>query len=181
MTDRYEMRFGGTGGQGMMLMGDIMAEAMGIYGGKEVLLLKSYGPEARGSACRSELAVSQDAIRYPVVSRPDFFLAMSQTACEQYSGDLHDDSVVLLDSGLVKRPPELPGRVYQLPITQISIETVGTALNANVVALGAISVLAKGVETESVCQCVSGHFPERVRSINERAFEAGIRAAERVL
>ena len=51
--NHYEMRFSGSGGQGMMLMGDVLAQAAGIQEGKEVVLLKSYGPEARGGACRS--------------------------------------------------------------------------------------------------------------------------------
>jgi Pyruvate/2-oxoacid:ferredoxin oxidoreductase gamma subunit len=63
--EHYEMRFGGSGGQGMMLMGDVMAQAAGISEGREVVLLKSYGPEARGGACRSELIIDSGSINYP--------------------------------------------------------------------------------------------------------------------
>ena len=70
--DHYEMRFAGSGGQGMMLMGDIMAEAAGGLDDKEIVLTRSYGPEARGGACRSELIIDTRPIDYPTVRHPDF-------------------------------------------------------------------------------------------------------------
>lgn len=182
MAERYEMRFGGTGGQGMMLMGDIMSEAIGIHDGKEVLLLKSYGPEARGGACRSELAASDTPIHYPVVTRPNFLLAMSQDACNQYAGDLVSGGTLLVDSDFVKKLPDRNDiRLYLLPITRISVEVAGKALNANVVALGAISVLSDRVRVEAVRSCVAEHFPERLRAVNEKAFDAGAEAAKELL
>jgi 2-oxoglutarate ferredoxin oxidoreductase subunit gamma len=68
--EHYEMRFGGSGGQGMMLMGDVMAQAAGISEGREVVLLKSYGPEARGGACRSELMRRITATTTPPAQLP---------------------------------------------------------------------------------------------------------------
>ena len=52
--NNYQLRFSGTGGQGMMLIGDLMAHYYGMIEDKQIVLLKSYGPEARGGACRSE-------------------------------------------------------------------------------------------------------------------------------
>ena len=60
MRKHYEMRFAGSGGQGMMLMGDIFAEAAGGFAEKEIVLTRSYGPEARGGACRSELIIDDE-------------------------------------------------------------------------------------------------------------------------
>ena len=109
MSDmHYEMRFGGSGGQGMMLMGDVMAQAAGIQEGKEVVLLKSYGPEARGGACRSELITDTDSVNYPALTTPNFVLAMSQLACDSYTADMdQENGVLLVDSGLVSKVPEL--------------------------------------------------------------------------
>ena len=58
--DNFQLRFAGTGGQGMMLIGDLMAYYYGIIADKQIVLLKSYGPEARGGACRSELIVDEE-------------------------------------------------------------------------------------------------------------------------
>lgn len=181
MANRYEMRFGGSGGQGIMLIGDIMAEAIGIRSSKEVLLTKSYGLEARGSACRSELAVSDETISYPVITRPDFLLAMTQLSCDEYSKDLNKDGVMIVDSGFVGNVPKVDGSVYQIPLTQISIDTVGNALNANIVALGSISVLAKNVTVEGVRQCIIEHFNLSIREDNEKAFNEGVKVAQMLL
>ena len=172
------MRFGGTGGQGIMLMGDIMAETIGIFGGKEVLLTKSYGPEARGSACRSELVVSNEAISYPVITRPDFMLVMTQLSCELYSRDLNKGGIMLVDSSFVEKVPKIDGSVYHIPLTQIAIELTKNKLNANIVALGAISVLAENVTVESVRQCIIEHFNPSFYKINMIAFDKGVKAAQ---
>lgn len=178
----YEMRFGGTGGQGMMLMGDVLAQAAGIQEGKEVVLLKSYGPEARGGACRSELITDTESINYPTLSKPDFVLAMSQQACDEYTVDMDKENGVLLtDSNLVHNIPSDVKHVYSIPLTQIAKDETGRVITANVVALGAISVLSKGAGKESVKAAVLNRFPEKLHAINVKAFEAGAAAAKALL
>ena len=181
-NQHYEMRFGGSGGQGMMLMGDVMAQAAGIQEGKEVVLLKSYGPEARGGACRSELITDAEAVNYPALTRPDFVLAMSQLACDSYTADMDKENGVLLtDADLVRKIPEDVKHVYAIPLTRIAKEETGKVITANVVALGAISVLSKGAGTEAVKAAVLGRFPEKLHAINIKAFEAGAAAARALL
>ncbi len=178
-SNHYEMRFSGTGGQGMMLMGDVLAQAAGILEGKEVVLLKSYGPEARGGACRSELISDTGKINYPSLTTPDFVLAMSQLACDSYTADMDKkNGILLVDSGLVKSVPEDICRVYAIPLTEIAVQETGRSITANVVALGAISVLTEGAQEESVKKAVLDHFPEKLHAINIKAFEAGVAAAK---
>lgn len=183
MSDmHYEMRFGGSGGQGMMLMGDVLAQAAGIQDGKEVVLLKSYGPEARGGACRSELITDTEAVNYPALTKPDFVLAMSQLACDSYTADMdQENGVLLVDSDLVTRVPETIKHVYGIPLTKIAKEETGKAITANVVALGAISVLSKGASIDAVKTAVLNRFPEKLHAINLKAFEAGAAAAKALL
>jgi 2-oxoglutarate ferredoxin oxidoreductase subunit gamma len=180
MSNRYEMRFGGTGGQGLMLLGDVLALAAGVYDGKEIVLTKSYGPEARGSACRSELIIDDSAISYPVVSRPNFLLALSQVACDKYSGDLAENGLLLVDSGLVNNIPKEIKAVCALPITQISIDTCGSAISANMVALGAIAVLCDRLDEKTVFEAMCEQLPEKIIEINKKAFAAGVEAARKI-
>lgn len=175
----YEFRFGGTGGQGMMLLGDVMAWAFGCLDGREVLLTKSYGPESRGGACRSELIVDDGEIGYPVVAAPDFLLAMSQQACDRYAREVKCGGILLVDGELVDRVPEHGERVYRIPLTAIARETTGKAITANVAALGAVSVLAPPARPESVREAVMRRFPGRLKDINLAAFRAGVEAAEK--
>ena len=181
MSNRYEMRFGGTCGQGMMLLGDVLAYAAGINSDKEIVLTKSYGPEARGSACRSELITDDTMISYPVVSRPDFLLALSQMACTQYTKDLAEDGVVLIDSDLVKEVPENAKTVYRLPITKIAEEATGKTLCANMVALGAIAILSRCASEDAVYDAMLHTLPAKILEINKVAFAAGAKAAKELL
>lgn len=180
--NHYEMRFSGSGGQGMMLMGDVLAQASGIQEGKEVVLLKSYGPEARGGACRSELITDTESISYPALRSPDFVLAMSQLACDSYTADMDkEDGVLLVDSELVEHVPEGIKHIYRIPMTEIAKKETGKAITANVVALGAISVLSHGAGEDAVRTAVLNRFPPKLHDINLKAFEAGASAARALL
>ena len=182
ISNHYEMRFSGSGGQGMMLMGDVLAQAAGIQEGKEVVLLKSYGPEARGGACRSELITDTEAIGYPSLRKPDFVLAMSQLACDSYTADMDaENGVLLVDSELVERVPEQVKHVYRIPLTEIAKQETGKVITANVVALGAISVLSHGAGEDAIKAAVLNRFPEKLHAINLKAFEAGAAAAKALL
>ena len=64
MRDRYEIRLTGTGGQGLVLAGIILAEAAGIYEGKYVVQTVSYGPSARGGTSRADVVISDEEIKY---------------------------------------------------------------------------------------------------------------------
>ncbi len=177
--DHYEMRFSGTGGQGMMLMGDVLAHAAGILEKKEIVLLKSYGPEARGGACRSELIMDTQPVNYPTLSMPNFVLAMSQLACDSYTADIDGEAgILLVDSDLVHHLPEHIIHQYRLPLTQIARNATGKAITANVVALGAISTLCDHIQEDSVRRAILNRFPEKLHEINLKAFQAGVDAAK---
>ena len=161
----------------MMLLGDVMAEAAGILEGREILLTRSYGPESRGGACRSELILDERPIDSPTLAHVDVLLAMTQLACDSYAGELREDGVLLVDSDLVPAPPQHCG-VYALPLTALARETVGRDIAANVVALGALAVLGGIAAPESVRQAIHHRFAPRLRADNDRAFDAGMRAAQ---
>ena len=181
MANHYEIRFGGSGGQGMMLLGDIFAAAVGGLGNKEIVLTRSYGPEARGGACRSELVMDDDPINYPSVRKPNFVLAMSQEACDKYHSDMDPEAILLVEPKLVKHIPEGIKHVYSIPMTEIAEEVTGKALAANVVAIGAIAALGQFADLSLVKQAVLEHFKPALRPSNDKAFDAGVKAARDLL
>ncbi|RKY44545.1 MAG: 2-oxoacid:ferredoxin oxidoreductase subunit gamma, partial [Candidatus Neomarinimicrobiota bacterium] len=87
MSFRYELRLSGSGGQGLILIGKILAEAAAIYDGKNATQSQSYGPEARGGASRSEVIISDGEIDYPKAMKLDLLLALTQEACDLYIKD----------------------------------------------------------------------------------------------
>ena len=128
---KHELRLSGTGGQGLILAGIILAEAA-LLDGKLAIQSQSYGPEARGGSSKSEVIISEDAIHFPKVTKPDLLLAMSQEAANKYSHDLTKDSVMITDSLFVSEVPDFGGKVYELPITHSAREGLGKILFANI-------------------------------------------------
>jgi len=72
-----EIRFSGFGGQGIIRLGLITGKAISLYDNKSATMTQSFGPEARGSACSSQLVVSEDRVLYPYITKPDITIAMS--------------------------------------------------------------------------------------------------------
>ena len=169
--DNFQLRFAGTGGQGMMLIGDLMAYYYGIIDNKQIVLLKSYGPEARGGACRSELIVDEEEC-YPAITCPDLLLAMSEQSYHLYTEDIDEDTIILIDSVLVRDADESHPHIYKVPMTEIAKETTGKAICANIVALGVMTKLLK-IDPEDMLGVLKTKLPARILDINLKAFQAG--------
>ncbi len=180
MSFRYEFRLSGSGGQGLILAGKILAEAAAIYDGKNATQSQSYGPEARGGSSRSEVIISDEDIDYPKAVNIDFLLAFTQEACDKYINDVKKEGIVLIDSGYVMKCPSGHFKVYSLPITEIAEKEVGKSLVANIVALGIIIELSRVVSKEAVESAILSRVPKGTEELNIKAFRAGITAAQKV-
>ncbi|MFX1485404.1 MAG: 2-oxoacid:acceptor oxidoreductase family protein [Promethearchaeota archaeon] len=99
---RTEIRIAGTGGMGVVLAGVVLGHAAVVYGGLEAVQSQSYGAEARGTAAKSEVIISDQPIKYPKVRKSDYFVVMSQKALDLYLKDAKKGSVVIVDPDLAK-------------------------------------------------------------------------------
>lgn len=174
----YEIRLSGSGGQGMMLAGSFLCEAAGLYDNKFVVQTRSYGPESRGGASRSEVIVSSEPIDYPEVTRPDLVLAMAQEACDKYHGDMKPGAILIIDPEFVKNKPTGDMKIYEVPLTRIAREDVGREITANVVALGAFAAVVDWISKESIKRIILERAPKGTEALNDKAFEAGYAAAK---
>jgi 2-oxoglutarate ferredoxin oxidoreductase subunit gamma len=177
MARRYEIRLAGTGGQGAILAGIILAEAA-IRDGKNAVQTQSYGPEARGGASRSEVVISEGTIHYPKVLEPDITLCMSQEACDRYSGQTRKGGLLVLDEDHVSRAPTI--RAVRVPLTSLARELTGRAITANVVGLGLLGGLTNIVSRGSLEAAVGAHAPRNTEKLNLEALAAGYDAADRL-
>jgi 2-oxoglutarate ferredoxin oxidoreductase subunit gamma len=175
---RYELRFSGAGGQGLILIGKILAEAAAIYEGKNATQSQSYGPEARGGASRSEVIISDDLIDFPKATRIDCLLALTQEACDKYWRDLKDDGMLIVDSDAVTALPPTAADIHSFPFATVARETVGRELVANLVALGLVVALTRIVSPKSVESAVLSRVPRGTEEMNLKAFRAGLGLAE---
>lgn len=170
---RYELRFSGAGGQGLITAGIIMAKAASIYEGKQAVQSQSYGPEARGGASKSEVIISDTTIDYPKATRVDALLAMTQEACDKYSHDLKEGGILLVDSDLVKKLPSGNFKTVSFPIINTAKNDVGREIVANIVALGAMVALTSQVTRENAEKAVLSSVPEAFLELNKKAFSMG--------
>ncbi|MDF1536520.1 MAG: 2-oxoacid:acceptor oxidoreductase family protein [bacterium] len=173
MAQRYEVRLSGSGGQGLVLGGVILAEAVALYEGINAVQTQSYGPEARGGASKSEVIISDGDIDYPKATSIDLLLTLTQESCDKYYSDLKDGGIILADSRMVTDLPKGNYKIYHLPIIDTAKEKVGKVFVANIVALGAIAGLVDSVSYESVEKAVLSRVPKGTEEINKRALKLG--------
>lgn len=175
---KQTFRFSGTGGQGLITAGIILAEAA-LLDGKMAIQSQSYGPEARGGSSKAEVIISDEAIHFGRVMHPETLLVMSQEAADKYSADCTPDSLIITDSLFVENVPVSAHRV-DLPITRTAVSTCGKALFANIVALGAVVALTNCVSIESLTKAVLDRVPKGTEDANKKALAAGIALANNV-
>ena len=176
MSYRYEIRLSGSGGQGLILMGIILAEAIGIHDGKYVAQTQSYGPEARGGSSKSEVIVSDEEIDYPKAMHLDLLLAMNQGSCDEFYPDLKPDGLLIVDSTFVTQVPT--PKAFQIPFTRMAREKFKREVVANIIALGALAQLSPIVSSKSVESAVLHRVPKGTEKLNRDALKAGINAAK---
>jgi 2-oxoglutarate ferredoxin oxidoreductase subunit gamma len=178
LEDRYEIRLAGSGGQGMILAGVILAEAAAIHGGLNAVQTQSYGPEARGGASRSEVILAKGEIDYPKVMTADLLLCMSQEACDKFYTQVNDDGYIIVDSSIVSRVPS--HRALSVPISQLAEQATGRRITASIAALGLIVGLTRIIPPDALEKAVRDRVPAGTEEINCEALQAGLAEAERL-
>jgi 2-oxoglutarate ferredoxin oxidoreductase subunit gamma len=172
-----EIRISGSGGQGVLLAGLILAEAAGIYEGKEVVEVQDYGGQVRGGAVRSDIMITPqgEKIIYPGITRSDILLALSQQAITKWSKLVKNNGYILYDSTYIVQVPPLNGvKIYCLPMTRIAREKLGTDLGTNMIALGALCGLTSIVSPEALEWAALRRAPEGSTDSNRRALKLGV-------
>lgn len=177
-VDRYEIRFSGSGGQGIVTAAIILAEAIASEGKYAVCQTQNYGPEARGGASKADIVVSRDVVDYPKPVKLDLLLAMNQASCDAYVCDLKPRGLLIVDATLVSQIPIQ--RVIALPFSQIARDVSGKDLAANMVALGAVGCVTDIVSLESLEKALLARIPTGTEEMNEKAFSAGVEAAGKI-
>ena len=171
-STRFEIRIAGFGGQGVVTIGRVLGHAFTIHEGINSVNTRSYGPESRGGACRSEVVVSSKEIHYPGVRNADILVALSQTALDAYIGDVKDEGTLLIDPNSVKSVP-VKMRCYEVPAMEIAHD-VGSVKFQNAAALGALAaILYDRIKKESLALAVAENMPEKSLEHNLTAFERG--------
>jgi len=164
-----EIRFSGFGGQGIIRCGLIAGKALSLFDNKQATMTQSFGPEARGSACSSQLVVSDERVLYPYISTPEILVSMSQEAYDKYEPELREDGLLLIDKDLVKvKPPRGKIKSYSVPSTRFA-EELGNRIIANLVMLGFFTAITRIVSPEAMKKALPGLVPGRFLELNNKA------------
>lgn len=172
-----ELRLSGSGGQGLILAGIILAEAA-LHDGRNVVQSQSYGPEARGGASKAEVIISDNMINYPKVDRCDMLLSLTQKACDKYISSLKSGGILILDSTVKEIPDRDDIRIFSIPILNKASHGLGKPMVANIIALGSIYELTKVVSKEALEKAVLNRVPLGTEELNKRALEEGFKLIE---
>jgi 2-oxoglutarate ferredoxin oxidoreductase subunit gamma len=168
-----EIRFSGFGGQGIVRCGLITGKALALFDDKYATMTQSFGPEARGSACSSQLVVSDERVLYPYIDDPEILVSMSQEAYDKYEPQLREGGTLLIDKDLVKvNSTRQDIQIFAIPSTRFA-ETLGNRITANLVMLGFFTSVTRVVSAEAMKKAIPGLVPDRFLDLNIRAFDKG--------
>ncbi|MGO1651944.1 2-oxoacid:acceptor oxidoreductase family protein [Senegalia sp. (in: firmicutes)] len=172
MDSQVEIRLSGSGGQGLILAGIILAEGA-LNDGKNSIQTQSYGPEARGGASRAEVIISDTDINYPKINKCDILLSLTQKSCDKYLDSLKKDGILIIDD-TVEIPERDDIKIYHVPILERAKNDIGSSMVSNIVALGAINGITKIVDKEELKKAILNRVPPGTEEKNEKAYEYGL-------
>ena len=136
-TREVTVNFAGFGGQGILLMGQLLAE-MGLREQMEVSWLPSYGPEMRSGSAHCFVTLSHERIGSPLISRPEVLVAMNEISLRKFAATVAPGGLILYNA---ERLPDdftvTHARAVCIPVSQMA-DQLGSAKVANVVMLGAL-------------------------------------------
>ena len=131
------IKIAGFGGQGVLLLGQLLAE-MGMREGLEVSWLPSYGPEMRSGSAHCHVCLSKDRVGSPVVSRPNILVAMNEFSLRKFASQVLPGGIILYGGERLPEDfPLPPAQVICVPAAEIA-DKLGSAKVANVVIMGAL-------------------------------------------
>ena len=174
-----EILIAGFGGQGIMLMGKLLAYGA-IYQGLEVTYYPSYGPEMRGGTANCTVVISDRRIGSPVRNEFACLMAMNQASVDKFTERVRPGGAIIYNDTLVDNPPVRKDlKIAKGPANQIAIE-MENAQVANMVAMGGLVKILDFISLESITKGIARVFPKHRHDLvplNKQAIQMGFDAA----
>jgi 2-oxoglutarate ferredoxin oxidoreductase subunit gamma len=171
-----EVLCAGFGGQGIMFMGKLLAEAA-LMAGRHVTWMPSYGAEVRGGTAYSMAKISKDAIASPIVTSPDVLIVMNKPSLLKYEASVKPGGILIANRSLIDILPKRKDiRLVNIPMTELASK-IGNARCANMIALGAFLKRSKTLSLRYVVNALKSAMKnkEELFALNKKALEKGYR------
>ena len=173
----------GFGGQGILLIGQLMAKAA-MHEGKNVSWMPSYGPEMRGGEANCAVVISDEPIGSPLVTEPPVAVIMNLPSLKKFEPAMEKGGTLLYNTSLIEaKPQRTDTKVLPIPCNEIA-ESLGNGRVANMVMLGAIIAATGAISIDSAMDALKDAFGEKkadLLPLNRKAMEAGMNAVKKAM
>jgi len=178
---RTLMRFTGVGGQGVLLAGEIFAEAK-IKAGGYGLKTATYTSQVRGGPTVVDITLDDEEIFYPYANdgEIDFMLSVAQVSFDLFKNGVTQGGTIVVEPNLVQPTDEdrKKWNIIEIPIITIAKEEVGNVITQSVVALAIANTLMNAVDRQILIDTMLSKVPEKVHALNLKAFDLGEKYAK---
>jgi 2-oxoglutarate ferredoxin oxidoreductase subunit gamma len=172
---RQEIRLHGLGGQGIISAGRLIGEAASLHERREVVMTEDYSPYITGGWSRADLVVSDEPIDYPLVTKPDILVAMSQDGFDDNWNGTVRNAAIVVEKGIVKTCQVEDRRLFAVPALSIA-ERLGKRVVANIVMLGFLAAKTGVVSRDALETAILNRYA-KAAELNRRAFQSGVELA----
>lgn len=173
---RHQLRFTGVGGQGVLLAGEILAEAKIVNGGYGIKAA-TYTSQVRGGPTKVDILLDDEAIVYPYANEGEieFMLSTANVSYNQFKSGVKKGGIIVVDPNLVQPSDDdrKNWKIYELPIITIAKEEVGNVVTQSVVALAVTVTMTGCADRNQVFETMKSKVPAKVLDVNVKAFELG--------
>lgn len=166
----------GFGGQGIVLAAEVIGKTVVTKGNLYAVQTQSYGSEARGGQCQSELIISDKKINSPVSQKNDILISLFQTAYDTYISNLKDDGILVIDPDLVTKLSKKIKNTFEVPATKLALG-LGNKIVANMVILGFLSESTGIIDRDSLVDVVRETLSQKFFEIDKKAIDTGVKYA----
>lgn len=178
---RQIMRFTGVGGQGVLLAGEIFAEAK-IKKGGFGLKTATYTSQVRGGPTVVDITLDDDEIFYPYANDGEigFMLSVAQASYVLFKNGVTPGGTIVVDPFLVHPTDEdrKQWNIIEIPIITIAKEEVGNVITQSVVALAIANTLVNAIDKETLVATMLSKVPAKVHEANIKAYDLGEKYAK---
>jgi 2-oxoglutarate ferredoxin oxidoreductase subunit gamma len=165
-----KIRIAGFGGQGVILAGELLANAA-VFDGREGSAIGSYGSAARGGLTCSEIVISDEFIDAPFAEQADILIAMSQEGYDTYHSKVFDNGIIIVNSGMIQE--KTLENQYLIPATSIAVQELKSPVVANMVMLGALSALTQVASKKGLISAIEKTVNKKFLELNLKGIEIG--------
>ncbi|MDD4362619.1 MAG: 2-oxoacid:acceptor oxidoreductase family protein [Atribacterota bacterium] len=170
-----EIVIAGFGGQGVLLMGRLIAYA-GMLEGKNVAWMPSYGPEMRGGTANCTVIISSDEVASPVIPNPMTLIAMNKPSLDKFESEVEKNGTIIINESLIPQGAIRNDiKAFKIPANKIANE-LGNLKVANMVVLGAYIAIRKSIKIETIFRALEdtlGIKSTKIVELNKKAIERG--------